>query len=214
MKETGIIMSGNHPRLILDGIKTQTRRVIKPQPHEEEALEVGIYTPALIDKDGQLYPADYQLFGAYTLDGEITWKCPYGQVGDRLWVRETHFIGGIKPDEWAWYKAGFDGDADAVVWRPSIHMPRWASRITLEITDIRVERVQNITEEDALVEGITKDDAMVAHSEHDERVGMYDICYADAFQRLWDSLNAKRGYSWEVNPFVWVLSFRRLNGQG
>ena len=92
MKETGIIMSGNHPKLVMDGIKTQTRRVILPQPHEEEYLEVGKYTPALVDKDGEQYPADFEVFGASTLDGEIAWKCPYGQVGDRLYCRENYYI--------------------------------------------------------------------------------------------------------------------------
>ncbi len=100
MKETGIIMSGDHPKLILDGIKTMTRRVIKPQPdlgldpfESYSHIEVGRYHPALVDKDEQMYPGD-EIFGAYTDDGEWGWKCPYGQVGDSKWLKKCVVCGG------------------------------------------------------------------------------------------------------------------------
>ncbi len=175
-------------KAILEGRKTRTRRVIKPQ-----------YT----DWQGHHWygkPSAFHLqFNDFTLE-DIKAHCPYGQVGDRLWVRETHFIGGIKPNEWAWYRSGFDGDEEGVVWRPSIFMPRWASRLTLEITEVRVERVQEITNDEVLLEGAdTKDGLFFVEP---DRIMM--------FHKLWDSINAKRGYSWEVNPWVWVISFRRL----
>ena len=85
MKERPILFSSSMVRAILNGSKSQTRRVIKPQP--DESIQVGHYHPALVDKDGEQYPGD-EVFGAYTEDGEYAWKCPYGQVGDRLWVRE------------------------------------------------------------------------------------------------------------------------------
>ncbi|MBU2685748.1 MAG: hypothetical protein KKF27_21110, partial [Gammaproteobacteria bacterium] len=95
MSEKPIIFSGPMVKAILEGRKTMTRRVIKPQPdlglcefERYSHIHVGIYNPALVDKDGNLYPGD-EIFGAYTDDGEWGWKCPYGQPGDRLWVRET-----------------------------------------------------------------------------------------------------------------------------
>jgi len=209
MKETGIIMTGNHPKLILDGTKTQTRRVLKPQPdlgldeyERYSHIEVGKYHPALIDKDGEMYPGD-EIFGAYTDDGEWGWKSPYGQVGDRLWVRETWYqdiSGGL-----VCYKADYPiGDKDwppnntAGKIKPSIFMPRWASRITLEITEVRVERVQGISPADCSEEGINRTGDIIV-SGKDMR---------GRFSKLWDSLNAKCGYGWEVNPWVWVISFK------
>ena len=217
MKETGIIMSGNHPKLILDGIKTQTRRVLKPQPdlgldkfEQYHQIEVGKYHPSLVDKNGDMYPGD-EIFGAYTDDGEWGWKCPYGQVGDRLWVRETHkyfnsymlgdhredvqiveFKDGVcrdiseklDPDWWETHKLG--------KWRSARFLHKWASRITLEITEVRVERVQEITFDDVYREGIPR------------WLGSRPL-----FIKLWDSLNAKRGYGWEVNPWVWCISFKK-----
>ncbi|KKM60010.1 hypothetical protein LCGC14_1546180 [marine sediment metagenome] len=206
MKETPIIMSGNHPLKVIDGIKTQTRRVIKPQPdlgldefERYSNIEVGKYYPTVIDKNGDEQPGE-EIFGAYTDDGEWGWKCPYGQVGDRLWVRETTWRGqlGVKPI----YDADLTDSQRADLWddgwrkHPSIFLPRRASRITLEITEVRVERVQDISETDCEREGTP----MVA-----PRPSGVD---RNDFHVLWDSLNAKRGYGWEVNPWVWVISFK------
>ncbi len=131
-----------------------------------------------------------------------TWRCPYGQPGDRLWVRETHALNVPGCDDGVSYRADHndprgDGPAHPMEWRPSIHMKREHSRINLEVTGVRVERVQDITEADARAEGVTADD--------EPRGGAY---WVTKFARLWDSINAKRGYSWESNPWVWVVEFK------
>jgi len=214
MKEHPILFSTDMVKAILDGRKTMTRRILKPQPDAglEEfdryaKIEVGKYAPTLIDKDGEQYPGD-EIFGAYTDDGEWGWKCPYGQVGDRLWVREKFYFRVGNPDAVIY----FDGtekfrnghiiehfaNVDRLKWKPAIHMFRDFSRITLEITDIRVERVQEITEEDIRAEGF------YPHPGWPEQ--MFDL--------YWDKLNAKRGYSFESNPWVWVISFKVSNKCG
>lgn len=211
MKETPIIMSGNHPKLVLDGTKTMTRRVIKPQPKP--------YLGYMMNYEGT---GAIQCGADYPDTDEDFVKCPYGQVGDRLWVRETFtWVYIAEKDPWKdraiadgtfrrmpngepvkmCYKA--DGYEIGARWYPSIHMPRWASRITLEITEVRVERVQEISDTDARNEGITPDFIVWG-----------DCCYTDGFIRLWNSLNAKRGYGWEVNPWVWVISFKVLKDIG
>jgi len=208
MKETGIIMSGNHPKLILDGIKTQSRRVIKPQPTFNGTDLNG--KPYFIYKG-----EEYSLWA-------LSKKCPYGQVGDRLWVRETwttekrlDYLSpsqiGEAGDVPVWWEASSSWEMASVgleigKWRPSIFMPRWASRITLEITEIRVERLQEISEEDARAEGI-----IWVTIETAPQSNVYRPCAVENFGRLWDSLNAKRGYGWEVNPWVWCLSFRMID---
>lgn len=152
---------------------------------------------------------------------DIEWRRP----GDRLWVRETwgavwpdmeaaslkdsiiEYRANLKPGctdypgEWPADEAR--GNPDAPKWRPSIHMPRWASRITLEVTGVRVERVQDITLEDMIAEGATP---------IQEDCYFFDS-YAIPFCKLWDSVNAKRGYSWEQNPWVWIVEFRLEQAQ-
>ncbi len=176
-KETGIIMSGNHPELVLGGRKTQTRRVLKSQP-PGEYLEVGRYYPSLIDKNGEMYPGD-EIFGAYTGDGEWGCKCPYGQVGDRLYLKETHYKYGkwvaddgvTKTGKLKWkFKVMTtevcyldnsptdvfpDTKRYTVGWfkRNTLFMFRKDSRITLEITELWVELLRSISPADALAEG-------------------------------------------------------------
>jgi hypothetical protein len=163
-------------------------------------------------------------------------KCRYGQVGDRLWVRETFKIAdydrGFKVsansyalimfkdsqtkrchwNDWLEKNTRYGGSTlgDGDKWRPSIHMPRWASRITLEITGLRVERLQQITGQDALNEGI-----QTWYDNHPaEKLEGYVLDEAIApayFAVMWNEINAKRGYSWETNPFVWCISFRKLD---
>jgi hypothetical protein len=132
---------------------------------------------------------------------EPRWTCPYGRPGDRLWVRETWSQ--LYPYESR--RVAYRADRETVVapgvlpwWRPSIHMPRWASRLTLEITKVRVERLKEITVKDIAAEGIQ------------EGVGVF--AYED-FRKLWDSLNAKRGFGWDANPWVWVVEFRLVTGR-
>jgi hypothetical protein len=204
-KERPIIFSTEMVKAILAGRKTQTRRVVKPQP---------------ADVENDAWRAEF--FNDLITKGHDI-GCPYGQVGDRLWVREAFWIEhdadsddtkcwdcgiNIAEDNWAevWYCAT-DREPDEMTCRfyskhPSIHMPRWASRITLEITEVRVERLQEISEEDAKTEGITIS----------ERTGLYqprNCAYAVwSFRELWDSINVKRGYGWDTNPWVWVISFQ------
>jgi len=215
MKERPIIFSGHMVRAILDGRKTQTRRVIKPQPPEPEPgcdtieFDVGHYHPIRIDRHGEEYPAD-ETFGMSWEDWDI--PCPYGAPGDQLWVRETWGIlrrhqGGVDPFYTPYYGPIIMRDSDTIAdhkaneityhkkWRPSIHMPRWASRITLEITAIRAEKVQSIGDGDAEAEGMVVT----------ERGSL-----TDNFHNLWDSINAKRGFGWDTNPWVWVIEFKRL----
>lgn len=152
MTERPILFSGPMVRAILDGRKTQTRRIVKPQPHEEcGPIEVGHYHPTVIDRHGDEQPGA-EIFGAYSLDGEWGAKCPHGQPGDRLWVREAfaladdYEVDRVLNPGGVFYRATHSPADDTSRWRPSIHMPRWASRLTLEVTDVRVERVQDISE--------------------------------------------------------------------
>lgn len=217
MKERPILMSAPMVRAILEGRKSQTRRVMKPQPQPN-----GIWSKSLgdflclIDE----YPPSATIWNGAWLGadaGELN-CCPFGIPGDRLWVRESHWrYTGCAPAPSAFaqspngdpYNArcyddlsdlhGFI-DSAILVRVPSIHMPRWASRITLEIKSVRVERVQEISEEDARAEGVEKAEATDGA-----------LSYALGFSDLWDSINAKRGYGWDTNPWVWVVEFERVD---
>jgi len=192
MKETPIIMSGNHPSLILDGTKTMTRRVIKPQPLNKCMSHIsGSFWAS--DKDG------------HTVDVKVQFiNCPYGQVGDRLWVRETfckrcYLIDNVRDVCYKedCLKHNTMGNACGMKWTNSMFMYKWASRITLEITEVRVERLQEISQDDIKAEGVKPEYTMPGG----ELTGRY------SFQLLWNSLNAK--YGWDTNPWVWVISFKR-----
>lgn len=181
MKEHPILFSSPMVLAIMGGKKTQTRRVMKPQPQDmDEWSGLNEYT------DGR--------YGFQTATG-IDYFCTYGRPGDRLWVRETY--NGNKEVGLA-YRAT-NPELNGCPWRPSIFMPRWASRITLEIVSVRVERLNDISEEDAMAEGVTRPPYYSA-APH----------YQIWFRNLWDSINAKRGYSWDSNPWVWVIEFKRV----
>lgn len=237
MKELPIIFSGEMVRAILDGRKTQTRRVIKSLDYEDSFYGPQVFEPECIDRNGEYYPGD-PIFGIYGDDWHI--KCPYGQPGDRLWVRETwqalelsydHETSAVD-DLWAaegslasihsrlqqvstfrpslilGYRANFVGDDDdpeirGFPWRSPIHMPRWASRITLEVTDVRVERAQDISEEDARAEGVVFYPRWT-----DEVPDLQPVI--TLYAKLWDSIYARRGYGWDANPWVFVVEFRRI----
>jgi hypothetical protein len=180
MKERPILFSGPMVRAILDGKKTQTRRVVKPQP-------VWVAEPNAPFKTTDADP-----------NGMI--NCQYGYSGDRLWVRET-FMPMPHLNAKAFYRA-----SDQLVggkWKPSIHMPRKLSRIMLEITGIRVERLQDISESDAIAEGVN------VHPDHYGRPRNSIYSPVQAYRDLWESINGP--LSWDANPWVWVIEFRRIN---
>lgn len=174
MKERPILFSGPMVRAILDGQKTQTRRIVK----------LPVKDPVT---GGEV--AGCELNG-FLRNGEH--GCPYGQPGDRLWVRETWTknLSGV-----IWYRA--DGHPIAGgFWKPSIHMPRWASRITLEIVSVRVERLRDISNEDCWKEGMS--DATNPEVKANRKW----------FSELRESINGP--FSWDVNPWVWVVEFKEV----
>ncbi|SQJ22228.1 Uncharacterised protein [Serratia rubidaea] len=196
MKERPIIFNSEMVRAILDGRKTQTRRVVT----KSSASILSLL---------EHYPhKNYSL------------HCSLGQPGDRLWVRETWMPDAPRDGTWGdvefygckgsplsmiplryrtpehcIYRAGWDGH-EMVGWTPSIHMPRWASRITLEITAVRVERLNDISDVDATAEGCSTTDMKSGD------------CLADVFARLWSSIYGTD--SWGANPWVWVIEFKRV----
>lgn len=203
MKERPILFNGEMVRAILDGSKTQTRRVINPQPVPMGVSSYGgtrqgwnwkreTFNRSWNDDD----KAPYRKACLATM--ALACVCPYGQTGDRLYVRETwrkNLSGKI------WYRADGKSVADGL-WKPGIHMPRILSRITLEIESVRVERVQQITHFDAFLEG--------AESKPSWITGPYCQSHVEGFRQLWDSINLKRGFGWESNPWLWVITFRRV----
>jgi hypothetical protein len=199
VKERPILFSGPMVRAILDGWKTQTRRVVKPQPPREAGLGLAVNTYSEPDYYQALF------FRGPTVEspgmGEPV-RCPYGKPDDRLWVRETFATRHPYDleEEHLTYRADYLGLSEGILsagwgWKPSIFMPRWASRITLEVTNVRVERLQDISEEDCQAEGIEE----VAGS--DDFRAMYKV--------LWDSINGKK-YPWASNPWAWVVEFNKL----
>ncbi len=250
MKERPILFSAPMVRALLDGSKTQTRRVVKPQPSGSSLDD----------------PLDGKWLGK-TFDGLILPKIrdlpietPYGQPGDRLWVRESWRIGAwcedngllaidylaSEPEKTPWIKVPEDAENfhggsvfekywvqstdDAIEsdlstdingryhWepgqspcrkRPSIHMPRWASRITLEITRVRVERLQEISGDDAKAEGVDIPKTMSVLD--NDTKGRPHSAYRHCYKLLWESINGPG--SWDLNPWVWVVEFTRHNAK-
>lgn len=220
MKERPILFSGEMVKAILAGRKTQTRRVLH-QPRRKDGIKL---VPELLRSMGAGH------------------ACPYGAAGDRLYVREMFCIESnfniehesvyppphndgrpvnrvidhpVYGDYWeqAHYKATDPApelciaglEEPGVRWCPSIHMPRWASRIMLEIVNVRVERVQDISEADAMAEG----------SQEPSLVPIVSACWSErqVYAKLWDHINKDRGYGWDVNPWAWVIEFKRIEVQ-
>lgn len=223
MTDRPILFSGPMVRAILDGRKTQTRRVLKPQP-----FPVGgpFYQPHPVMSPRERHSVSLQWFIANFQN--VPWA-----VGDRLWVCEAyrvhHRFDHVKPSE----IQAIEGDVfyqanDPVIpvhlgkLRPSLFMPRWASRLTLTVTDVRVQRVQEMSEDDAWAEGCKPgdpdDNGNPFPAEEPHPVGGFVgwECARDWFADLWDSLNEPRGYGWEANPWVVAITFdvRRCNIDG
>lgn len=202
MTERGMIFNAEMVRAILDGRKTQTRRPVKFPVH---------------DKNLGCELAGNELAGELSAGNYL--NSAFGRPGDCIWVRETWSsdFANYYPNDRVWYAADnnrrldievvdgvrgiYSPESDVHVpfrWRPSIHMPRWASRILLEITDVRVERLKSISDGDAIREGCSTADMKSGD------------CVADVFARLWASIYGQD--NWNANPWVWVIEFKRVEG--
>lgn len=231
VKERPILFSAPMVRALLDGSKTQTRRIFKPE--RIRITEVaGWFRYSTHKRDGSMTGG-----GQFIPDGWLHY-CPYGQPDDRLWVRET-FQGPLfddmdayraEPDdfkkpEFCEYAADGGGAPEFMTmddelvcrWRPSIHMPRWASRILLEIVSVRVERLNDISKADAIAEGLI----CYPHEWRDCEYPLPDVAYepfagsptrysdpVQAYKALWESINGAG--AWGTNPWCWALEFRRV----
>lgn len=225
MRERPIIFSGPMIRAIMEGRKTQTRRVVKPQPISRSRAENrGVDGDLILSIDGglmKLRTSRGRNAGAAGIMVETPYPCPYGVPGDRLWVKETWrpfwhpelycsvqyaADSSYRKPEFAEEERGHrfadlceqSGD-NAEKWHPSIHMWREMSRITLEVVSVKVERLQEISEADAMAElGANPNGTYPAEFGYHNRL----------FTGLWESIHGKG--SWKLNPFVWVLSFKKV----
>lgn len=198
MKERPILFSAPMVRALINGTKTQTRRAVK-----------------LTEAGHVKEPGGHRRW--HPADPNASLACPYGQPGDRLWVRETWAkpfdVPDAKLEGRVTYRSDFreshvlgmvraDGAmADRVKWKPSIYMPRWASRITLEVTGVRVERLQDISVTDAIAEAVN------VHQDHHGKPRTSIYSPVQAYRDLWESINGPD--SWDANPWVWVVEFKR-----
>jgi hypothetical protein len=200
MRERPILFSGPMVRAILAGQKTQTRRPVKPQPLGDAA---GVYA------DRYNHGSDWAFWlPDNRMTEPRTWRCPYGAPGDRLWVRESWADGRrIYPFDPFIFRAATDAydeeicrkEDDRFRWRPSIHLPRRAARLVIDVTDVRVERLWDVSDADACAEGVMADwdgDPSVAAPR-------------GRFRALWERING--AFSWDPNPWVWVVTFRRVD---
>lgn len=242
MKERPILMSAPMVRAILEGRKSQTRRVVKPEPPPQPApnchpLHKAIHPEPYLDAycGGKKTEKNPRGMGVEWCWWQVddrqclpAFRCPYGIPGDRLWVREAHAIlpatayrGSREEDGsqiphresgdgyyWSIYREGWSRSAPR--WSPSIHMPRWASRLTLEIKSVRVERLQEISEEDARAEGIS--DGGCLSCGESEPCGCADPepSARDTFAYLWHERYGDSDKGWHSNPWVWVIQFERI----
>ena len=234
MKERPILFSAPMVRSLLAGTKTQTRRVVKPEGAHHLFQFRGTAAAAGADEP----TGEWGWCGSERVVNKHI-HCPYGKPGDRLWVRETWnwfdpeqipadrigprapftgIAGGSRAIRWAAAFAadgalpypGYDGRDH---WRPSIHMPRWASRITLEVVGVRVERLQGISEEDAKAEGAWgPDDSIVGKVAEHFGCDVLSVHPSLAFRMLWEQINGRD--SWAANPWVWVVEFKRVEQGG
>lgn len=199
MIKRGMIFNAEMVRAILDGRKTQTRRIVKLQPDEDGLAKVTN--------------------GPWVDTSERNYRCPFGDVGDRIWVRETWAEAGASAPNLKLYRANYPEHlpshyenvppANEIRWTPSIHMPRWASRILLETTDVRVERLNAISEHDAQAEGVAKlRGGFWQH--YQPGWTQHQLSARGSFVTLWKSIYGEE--SWNSNPWVWVIEFKRIEG--
>ena len=253
VKERPIIFGGPMVAAVLAGTKTQTRRVVKPAPGNSWYPEVGRYHPTVVDRHGDMYPGDEVFGASDEFEGRVCpygkpgdrlWlreghkvePTPGCTFGDAIMGRKlsVFYRDGERRDiDNGWSASGPDLHVHGVhhdfpadrygIWRPSIHMTRWASRILLEIVSVRVERLQDISEADAEAEGLARvgftkmlhfplfsvdpkaDPDRHYHPSDD--CTCYDSAY-ECYRALWDSINAKRGHGWDANCWVWVITFK------
>ncbi|EPB6880845.1 hypothetical protein ACRRLQ_001695 [Klebsiella variicola] len=229
IREKGLIFNSEMVRAILDGRKTQTRRIMKLQPKPSKSrpgdfwfsskkLESMVHVSDLAPGNSPI--ADYHLFIQEHC-------CPFGAVGNRIWVREAFRVHSRATDVATLvYKASernswteqthrvpvavCNKPATPEKWTPSLHMPRWASRILLEITDVRVERLNAISEEDARAEGIIDGGCLNCGEPEPCGCANPEPDATDAFAYLWQSIYGQE--NWNANPWVWVISFERVEG--
>ncbi|HHL3942775.1 TPA: hypothetical protein ACQ7HF_004348 [Klebsiella pneumoniae] len=246
ISERGMIFNAEMVRALLDGRKTQTRRIMKVQP-ESNQLGLLLITDSTKHSDiGKYHWAESNATGNHVRSK--LFSSPFGAVGDRIWVRETWATLGnedgccvdwegnlCKGDErsaariyrasceqrpgdyglWsipddAYWKPHTKEHKFEGAWRPSIHMPRWASRILLEITDVRVERLNAISEEDARAEGIIDGGCLNCGEPEPCGCANPEPDATDAFAYLWQSIYGQE--NWNANPWVWVIEFKRVEG--
>lgn len=227
--EKPILFNADMVRAILDGRKTQTRRLVKPQPHGEvpSSILTGWYEPIRVGRDGIEFPGPSVYGFASEYQG---WRSPFGAPGDRLWVREPARL--VESNRHIHQACGGDVvrveyRADGLIsdWLPyperlaTLQMGRGlpngcyreASRLTLEITDVRVERLQDISEEDADAEVFGGDFPHKVMPDMFDPENDWKLSIPECFARLWDCINGtKSAANWNANPFVWVVSFRRI----
>jgi hypothetical protein len=227
MKERGMIFNGEMVRALLDGRKTQTRRIMKVQP-EPSKSRPGDFWFSSKKLESMVHVSDLAPGNSPIVDCHLFFQehcCPFGAVGDRIWVREAFRVHSRATDAATLvYKASernswteqthrvpvavCNKPATPEKWTPSLHMPRWASRITLEITDVRVERLNSISESDAIAEGLERynDDGIIYYGPFGRGDCRPEVAYRD----LWLSIYGAE--SWQANPWVWVIKFKRIEG--
>jgi len=207
MKERPILFSAPMVRALLAGTKTQTRRNLKLKPgFDVEERDDGTLWPCAEHPD---------------CDDDVWMPCPQGEIGNQLWVRETWAYGihamAAERDEDGPFVYAADGTTQGRLcdrWTPSIHMPRWASRISLEITALRAERLQDISDADARAEGIEgmAGDPECGYRNYLDQSGKdWSLSPRESFRSLWESINGPA--SWAKNPYVWVVEFERAQAQ-
>ncbi|EPL2419622.1 hypothetical protein RFD13_001759 [Klebsiella aerogenes] len=213
MTERGMIFNGEMVRAILDGRKTQTRRIMKVQP-EPSKSRPGDFWFSSKKLESMVHISDFAPGNSPIADYHLFIQehcCPFGAVGDRIWVRETWARYNIDQNSHDLaYRATTPADwPEEGRWRPSIHMPRWASRILLEITNVRIERLREISQADAEAEGVGK---LKKGFWKNYQPGWteFQLTARGSFATLWKSIYGDE--SWYADPWVWVLEFKRVEG--